>query len=199
MRVQELESRFNLIVGDRSSSSVAEDSSTLIEDVELVHNNLRIMFAKMAITEAELEGSQVREAHRDQRLLGLLQEISSRVTVTETYAYNMNEMTHAQQAVNAGPNFPDLPALTHGYWGFIVPAERPPNWTVQDRSLNVGVITQVTDGLQQYNPQLVQEDEVPLNTAEAFAPAVQERQVQAVQDDEVPVQADQVNEPSSNA
>eukprot|EP00971_Amphidinium_carterae_P075451 1490746-Amphidinium_carterae.1 len=30
-------------------------------------------------------------------------------------------MMHAIHAVNAGPNFPDLPAITHGYWGFIVP------------------------------------------------------------------------------
>eukprot|EP00971_Amphidinium_carterae_P046793 922042-Amphidinium_carterae.1 len=132
--------------------------------------------------------------NRDQRLLGLLHDLSSRVTVTENYAYNMNEMMHAQQAVNAGPNFPDLPALTHPYWGFIVPAPMAP----RDRSLNYGVIMEVTDGLQQYNPQLVP-DEVPLNTAEAFAPAVQERQVQAVQEDEVPVQADEANEPASNA
>eukprot|EP00971_Amphidinium_carterae_P212857 4224582-Amphidinium_carterae.1 len=116
-RVQELESKFNLIVGNRSSSSGSqEDQSTLLEDVETIHNNLRVMFAKMAITEEELDASQVREAHRDQRLLGLLQELSSKVTSTEGYAYNMNEMMHALHAVNAGPNFPDLPAITHGYW-----------------------------------------------------------------------------------
>eukprot|EP00971_Amphidinium_carterae_P050885 1002160-Amphidinium_carterae.1 len=66
----------------------------------------------MAITEADLEGSHVREAHRDKRLLGLLHDISCRVTATECCTYNMDVMMHAQQALNAGPNFPELPALT---------------------------------------------------------------------------------------
>eukprot|EP00971_Amphidinium_carterae_P195345 3876394-Amphidinium_carterae.1 len=92
----------------------------------------------MAITDAALDGSQVREAHRDQRLLGLMQELSSRVATTENYAFNMNEVMHALQALNAGPEFQKLPAITHDYWGFIVPAERPPNWTVQDRTPNYG-------------------------------------------------------------
>eukprot|EP00971_Amphidinium_carterae_P077412 1529256-Amphidinium_carterae.1 len=70
----------------------------------------------MAITEEELDGSQVREAHRDQRLLGLMQDLSSRVTTTENYAFNMNEVMHAMQAVHASPGFPDLPEITHDYW-----------------------------------------------------------------------------------
>eukprot|EP00971_Amphidinium_carterae_P091553 1812738-Amphidinium_carterae.1 len=150
-RVQTIETQLNRIVSDRPSSSIGEDASTLQDDVELAHRNLRVMFAKIAITEAELDGPQVQEAHRDQRLLGLLHDISSRLTPTENYAFNMNEMMHAQQAV-IDPQLPDLPVISHRYWGFIVPAERPPTWTVHDRSFNLGVITQVTEGLQPYNP-----------------------------------------------
>eukprot|EP00971_Amphidinium_carterae_P278055 5519525-Amphidinium_carterae.1 len=152
---------------------------------------------------AELEGSQVREAHRDQRLLGLMQDLSSRVTTTENYAFNMNEVMHALQAVHAGPEFPEMPAITHDHWGFIVPAERPSNWTVQDRTPNNGVITTIINSLQQYNPNLV--EDTNFSVAGAFAPAVlaqgnivpaQDNSVPAVPagqqgENEVPVQDDQ--------
>eukprot|EP00971_Amphidinium_carterae_P079806 1578986-Amphidinium_carterae.1 len=70
-----------------------------------------------------------------------MQDLSSRVM-------------HALQAVTACPEFPEMPAITHDYWGYIVPAERPPNWTVQDRTPNYGVITMIMNSLQQYNPNL---------------------------------------------
>eukprot|EP00971_Amphidinium_carterae_P085255 1686634-Amphidinium_carterae.1 len=59
-----------------------------------------------------------------------MQDLSSRVATTENYAYNINEVMHALQAVNAGPEFPKMPAIDYDYWGNIVPAERPSNWTV---------------------------------------------------------------------
>eukprot|EP00971_Amphidinium_carterae_P003018 59198-Amphidinium_carterae.1 len=115
----------------------------------------------------------------------------------------MNEVMHALQAVHAGPGFPDLPEITHDYWGFIVPAERPPNWTLQDRTPNDGVIMTIIDSLQQYNPDLV--ENTNFNVAGAFAPAVLAQgntvpaQVNPVPvvpagqqgEDEVPVQNDQ--------
>eukprot|EP00971_Amphidinium_carterae_P077396 1528916-Amphidinium_carterae.1 len=131
-RLQQLEERFNSVVGNRSSTSQA-DHDTLIDEMTTVHSNLRVMFAKMAETEEELDGAQVREAHHDQRILGFMSDLSSRILITENYAFNMNEVMHSLQALNAGPGFPELPAIAHDHWGFIVPAERPPNWTVQDR------------------------------------------------------------------
>eukprot|EP00971_Amphidinium_carterae_P013745 270762-Amphidinium_carterae.1 len=139
--------------------------------------------------------------------------MSSRVTTTENYAFNMNEVMHALQAVHAGPEFPEMPAITHNYWGLIVPAERPPNWTVQDRTFNNGVITTINNGLQQYNPNLV--EETTYSVAGAFAPALmaqgntvpaQLSQVPAVSagqrgENVVPVQEDQedvINEAASH-
>eukprot|EP00971_Amphidinium_carterae_P255711 5076710-Amphidinium_carterae.4 len=174
--------RSNLIETNRRLGGQIRQHETSI--VHLQSNNLWIMFTKMAITEADLEGSHVREATKDQRLLGLLHDVSSRVAATEFYAYSMNEMMYGEEGLCAGPGFPDLPALTHGYWGFVVPAQMAPN----DTAPNLGVVLEVTDGLQPYNPQLVQDD-VPLNTAVAFAPAVHARQVQTAQEDDVPVQA----------
>eukprot|EP00971_Amphidinium_carterae_P232191 4607615-Amphidinium_carterae.1 len=55
---------------------------------------------------------------------------------------------HALQAVTAGPEFPGM--------GYIVPAEKPPNSTVQDRTPNYGVVTTITNSPQQYNPNLVE-------------------------------------------
>eukprot|EP00971_Amphidinium_carterae_P349235 6490914-Amphidinium_carterae.2 len=55
---------------------------------------------------------------------------------------------HALQAVRAGPEFSRcMPAITHNHWGFIVPAERPSNWTVQDRTSNNEVITTIINSL----------------------------------------------------
>eukprot|EP00971_Amphidinium_carterae_P141748 2808082-Amphidinium_carterae.1 len=136
-----------------------------------IHNNLRVVFGKMAETDVELEGAQVREASRDQRILGFLTDLSTRISVTESYAYNMNEVMHALQAVTAGPEFPELPPVDHDHWGFVVPAERPPTWTVQDRTINNGVIITIHNSLQLYNPNLV--EHTTFNVAGAFAPAVQ--------------------------
>eukprot|EP00971_Amphidinium_carterae_P236175 4687123-Amphidinium_carterae.1 len=74
-RLQELEDKFNRVVGERSHAS--DDNDTLVDDMTTVQSNLR-----------------VREAHRDQRLLGLMQDLSSRVATTENYAFNMNVETH---------------------------------------------------------------------------------------------------------
>eukprot|EP00971_Amphidinium_carterae_P059429 1175216-Amphidinium_carterae.1 len=98
-----------------------------------VHNNLRVVFAKMAFTEEELDGSQVREVHRDQRLLGLMQDLSSRVSTTENYAFNMNEVMHALQALTAGPEFPEMPSPTT--IGVTSYQRRDLNWNVQDKGL----------------------------------------------------------------
>eukprot|EP00971_Amphidinium_carterae_P045560 896671-Amphidinium_carterae.1 len=51
---------------------------TINTPLNTVQSNLKVIFAKMAITEEEFDGSQVGEAHRDQRLLGLMQDLSSR-------------------------------------------------------------------------------------------------------------------------
>eukprot|EP00971_Amphidinium_carterae_P055101 1085773-Amphidinium_carterae.1 len=92
---------------------------------------------------------------------------------------------HALQAVTAGPEFPDLPPVEHDHWGFVVPAERPPNWTVQDRTINNGVIITIHNSLQLYNPNLV--ENTNYDVAGAFAPAVQAQgNIVPAQNDPVP-------------
>eukprot|EP00971_Amphidinium_carterae_P175508 3479088-Amphidinium_carterae.1 len=119
-----------------------------------------------------------------------MQDLSSRVTTTENHAFNMSEVMHARVTGCARrPEFPELPAITHDYWGYIVPAERPPNWTVPDRTVAGAFAPAV----------LAQGDTVPAQDNPVSAvPALLvggalNCNIVAVGENEVPVQGNQKN------
>eukprot|EP00971_Amphidinium_carterae_P349234 6490914-Amphidinium_carterae.1 len=70
VQIQELENKFNLVVGNRPSTNPPKYNTTLADDLTTVQGNL-------ACQDGDYRGGIGRfagEAYRDQRLLGLMQD-----------------------------------------------------------------------------------------------------------------------------
>eukprot|EP00971_Amphidinium_carterae_P243877 4843045-Amphidinium_carterae.2 len=91
-------------------------------EIAQVYQTFQRIFGVMAETQAEIEGSKVREVAKHQRLMGILMDVNSRLNATENSVFKMTTMLHA--LMDGDPEVP-LPALApvapEEHWGIIIP------------------------------------------------------------------------------